>query len=141
MAHFSHAYRRRLLDLLHVRRHRARCGRGASACYDAIWRDGLEATTRVGGTISHHHGVGLLKAPYMAGEHREAMAIFEAAKTSLDPDDIMNPGKMGLAGRPLDDALRRSAVERAVGAEHVERDSTASRAGACRPARPPRSPR
>ena len=64
--------------------------------YDAIWRDGLEATTRVGGTISHHHGVGLLKAPYMASEHREAMAIFQAAKTSFDPDGIMNPGKMGL---------------------------------------------
>ena len=32
----------------------------------------------------------------MAGEHREAMAIFEAIKASLDPDRIMNPGKMGL---------------------------------------------
>ena len=60
----------------------------AQRVYDAIWRDGLEATTRVGGTISHHHGVGLLKAPYMAGEHREAMALFEAAKASLDPDGI-----------------------------------------------------
>ena len=34
----------------------------------------------------------------MAGEHREAMAIFEAAKMSLDPDNIFNPGKMGLPG-------------------------------------------
>ena len=67
--------------------------------YDAIWRDGLDAAIQVGGTISHHHGVGLLKAPFMAGEHREAMAIFEAAKTALDPDGILNPGKMGLAAR------------------------------------------
>jgi FAD/FMN-containing dehydrogenase len=35
----------------------------------------------------------------MAGEHREAMAIFEAAKTSLDPDGVFNPGKMGLRSR------------------------------------------
>jgi FAD/FMN-containing dehydrogenase len=32
----------------------------------------------------------------MAGEHREAMAIFEAAKHALDPDGVFNPGKMGL---------------------------------------------
>src|SRR5439155_859160 len=69
----------------------------SEAIYDAIWRDGLDATTRVGGTISHHHGVGLLKADQMAGEHREAMAIFAGLKSSLDPDGIMNPGKMGLA--------------------------------------------
>jgi alkyldihydroxyacetonephosphate synthase len=68
----------------------------AERLYDVIWRDGLEATTRVGATISHHHGVGLLKAPFMAAEHREAMAVFEAAKAALDPDGILNPGKMGL---------------------------------------------
>ena len=35
----------------------------------------------------------------MAGEHREAMAILTALKRSFDPDDIMNPGKLGLAAR------------------------------------------
>ena len=95
MAHFSHAY----ADGCSIYFTFAGTAPDAAAServYDAIWRDGLEATTRVGGTISHHHGVGLLKAPYMVGEHREAMAIFEAAKQSLDPDRIFNPGKMGL---------------------------------------------
>ena len=98
MAHFSHAY----ADGCSIYFTFAGTAPDAASCerlYDAIWRDGLEATTRVGGTISHHHGVGLLKAPQMQGEHREAMAIFEAAKLSLDPDGIMNPGKMGLRGR------------------------------------------
>jgi alkyldihydroxyacetonephosphate synthase len=98
MAHFSHAYADGC-SIYFTFAGTASDAEGAERIYDAIWRDGLEATTRVGGTISHHHGVGLLKAPYMAGEHREAMAIYEAAKTSLDPDGILNPGKMGLADR------------------------------------------
>jgi alkyldihydroxyacetonephosphate synthase len=95
MAHFSHAYADGCSIYFTFAGH-APDAAGAQRLYDAIWRDGLEAATRVGATISHHHGVGLLKAPFMAGEHREAMAIFEAAKQSLDPDRIMNPGKMGL---------------------------------------------
>ena len=98
MAHFSHAYADGC-SIYFTFAGTASDAAAAERVYDAIWRDGLEATTRVGGTISHHHGVGLLKAPFMAGEHREAMAIFEAAKTALDPDGILNPGKMGLAAR------------------------------------------
>jgi alkyldihydroxyacetonephosphate synthase len=95
MAHFSHAYPDGCSIYFSFAGHAPELG-AAERLYDAIWRDGLEATTRVGGTISHHHGVGLLKAPFMAGEHREAMAIFEATKAALDPDVIFNPGKMGL---------------------------------------------
>ena len=98
MAHFSHAYPDGC-SIYFTFAATAPDAAAAGRAYDAIWRDGLEAATRVGGTISHHHGVGLLKAPYMAGEHREAMAIFEAAKASLDPDGVMNPGKMGLRER------------------------------------------
>jgi alkyldihydroxyacetonephosphate synthase len=98
MAHFSHAYADGCSIYFTFAAH-GENAQASSRIYDAIWRDGLEATTRVGGTISHHHGVGLLKAPYMAGEHREAMAIFEAAKQALDPDGVFNPGKMGLKSR------------------------------------------
>ncbi|HEX2568288.1 MAG TPA: FAD-binding protein [Polyangia bacterium] len=64
--------------------------------YDTIWREAMLATTRVGGTISHHHGIGLLKAPFMAGEHGEGMRVFRALKAALDPHDVCNPGKLGL---------------------------------------------
>jgi alkyldihydroxyacetonephosphate synthase len=99
MAHFSHAYADGC-SIYFTFAGTAADAAAAERLYDVIWRDGLEATTRVGGTISHHHGVGLLKAPFMAAEHREAMALFEAAKTALDPDGILNPGKMGLVARP-----------------------------------------
>jgi alkyldihydroxyacetonephosphate synthase len=98
MAHFSHAYADGC-SIYFTFAGTAGDAAAAERLYDLIWREGLEATTRVGGTISHHHGVGLLKAPFMAAEHREAMALFEAAKTALDPDGILNPGKMGLATR------------------------------------------
>lgn len=98
MAHFSHAYADGC-SIYFTFAGTAPDATSAERLYDTIWRDGMEATTRVGATISHHHGVGLLKAPYMAGEHREAMAIFEAAKASFDPDGIFNPGKMGLRER------------------------------------------
>ena len=106
MAHFSHGY----TDGCSIYFTFVGTGGDASAAerlYDAIWRDGLDATIQVGGTISHHHGVGLLKAPFMAAEHREAMAIFEAAKAAFDPDGIMNPGKMGLAPHGMARAVRR----------------------------------
>ena len=95
MAHFSHAYAEGCSIYFTFAGH-ADDRAGSERLYDAIWRDGLEAATRVGGTISHHHGVGLLKAPFMFGEHREAMSILHGLKRTLDPDDIMNPGKMGL---------------------------------------------
>jgi len=99
MAHFSHAYADGC-SIYFTFAGTAADARSSERVYDAIWRDGMEAATRVGATISHHHGVGLLKAPYMLGEHREAMAIFEAVKQSLDPDGVFNPGKLGLRRHP-----------------------------------------
>jgi alkyldihydroxyacetonephosphate synthase len=97
MAHFSHAYQDGCsIYFTFVATGKDR--RDSERIYDAIWRDGLSAVTRVGGTISHHHGVGLLKSGHMAGEHREAMTILRALKQTLDPDGIMNPGKLGLDG-------------------------------------------
>ena len=106
MAHFSHAYADGC-SIYFTFVGTAGDAPAAERLYDAVWRDGLDATIQVGGTISHHHGVGLLKAPFMAAEHREAMAIFEAAKAAFDPDGILNPGKMGLLPHGMARAVRR----------------------------------
>jgi alkyldihydroxyacetonephosphate synthase len=48
-----------------------------------------------GGTISHQHGVGLDHAPYLAAEKGElGMRLIAAGQRTLDPDGIMNPGKL-----------------------------------------------
>ncbi len=95
MSHFSHAYPEGCsIYFTFVAENQDR--RSAEATYDAIWRDGLSAVSRVGGTISHHHGVGLLKGAHMAREHRESMRLIRAVKATLDPEGIMNPGKLGI---------------------------------------------
>ncbi len=107
MAHFSHAYPEGCSIYFTFAGHAATRA-AAEKKYDALWTEGLAAATRAGGTISHHHGVGLMKGPMMAEEHRESMALFEALKRSFDPDGILNPGKMGLAERRAWPAIVRA---------------------------------
>lgn len=48
-----------------------------------------------GGTISHHHGVGIDHAPYLAAEKGElGMAVLRDVCARFDPHGIMNPGKL-----------------------------------------------
>jgi alkyldihydroxyacetonephosphate synthase len=48
-----------------------------------------------GGTISHHHGVGTDHAAFLPREKGEVgMGVLHALKRELDPDNIMNPGKL-----------------------------------------------
>jgi alkyldihydroxyacetonephosphate synthase len=73
-------------------------GPEAVAAYNEVWRRGIEASHRLGGTINHHHGIGLNLGRYMALELGEdGIDMFRKIKTALDPNHIMNPGKLGLA--------------------------------------------
>ena len=61
----------------------------------AVRRDLILLTKRLGGTLSAEHGVGLLKARYLAMEHGEVgISVLEAFKRRCDPDGILNPGKL-----------------------------------------------
>jgi glycolate oxidase len=49
------------------------------------------------GTLSGEHGIGLSKANYMTLEHDPVeMALMRQIKKTLDPNNIMNPGKRAL---------------------------------------------
>ncbi|MDX9871523.1 MAG: FAD-linked oxidase C-terminal domain-containing protein [Clostridia bacterium] len=55
----------------------------------------FQAALELGGTLSGEHGIGLAKARYLEWEFGEAgVAILHKIKTALDPDGILNPGKM-----------------------------------------------
>lgn len=47
------------------------------------------------GSISAEHGIGLVKKPYLIGTRSvEEVAVMQGIKRVLDPDGIMNPGKI-----------------------------------------------
>ncbi|RUM61959.1 MAG: glycolate oxidase subunit GlcD [Sulfurimonas sp.] len=64
--------------------------------YKAI-EEVFQATIDLGGTLSGEHGIGLAKAPYMKMAFTdEEMQLFEDIKQAFDPNNILNPSKMGL---------------------------------------------
>ena len=51
----------------------------------------------MGGTLSGEHGIGTSKAPFMNIAFNEVeLALFKSIKEAFDPNNILNPGKMGL---------------------------------------------
>ncbi len=67
--------------------------RRAMKCFREICESAIE----LGGTISGEHGIGIAKAALLEKEYgREAVKVMRDIKRVLDPNNIMNPGKMGL---------------------------------------------
>ena len=60
----------------------------------AAFHKGLVDTIQeTGGSLSHHHGVGRVLAPWMEAHlGKTSMAVLAAVKKHFDPNNIMNPG-------------------------------------------------
>ncbi len=57
----------------------------------------FKVTVELGGTLSGEHGIGLSKAPFMHLAFTKAeLDLFRSIKRAFDPNNILNPGKMGL---------------------------------------------
>ena len=63
----------------------------------ALWDAGQRAALAAGAALSHHHGVGLARSRYVAEALGASFAVLQAVKAALDPNGILNPGKLGLA--------------------------------------------
>jgi D-lactate dehydrogenase (cytochrome) len=54
----------------------------------------VERALKFGGTCSGEHGVGVGKLKYLSAEHGEALDVMRSIKRAIDPDNLMNPGKL-----------------------------------------------
>jgi len=54
----------------------------------------VEKAISMGGTATGEHGVGIGKSRFMLQEHGAALDVMRAIKHTLDPNNILNPGKI-----------------------------------------------
>ncbi len=54
----------------------------------------IQRTLAFGGTCTGEHGIGQGKMHFLTAEHGDAVSVMRVLKQSLDPDNIMNPGKI-----------------------------------------------
>src|SRR5512139_4049930 len=64
-------------------------------------KDLIDLTLRLRGTLTAEHGIGMAKSPYIKRELGEALEVMKQIKKALDPNNILNPGKMG-----FDDSIK-----------------------------------
>ena len=64
--------------------------------YVPAWDAAAGAVLALGGALSHHHGIGLAKARFLPAALGSGHGVLVDLKRALDPDGILNPGKLGL---------------------------------------------
>jgi alkyldihydroxyacetonephosphate synthase len=95
LGHFSHFYHTGANIYFTLVSHAGISGSSAER-YDEIWDQMLRAACDAGATLSHHHGVGTLKNEWIRKEKGHWIEIFRKVKNGLDPENRLNPSKMGL---------------------------------------------
>jgi glycolate oxidase subunit GlcD len=54
------------------------------------------------GTVTAEHGVGRARGPFLEKEHGYSVEVMRKIKNALDPNNILNPGKLSLDGEKTD---------------------------------------
>ncbi|ADN49681.1 FAD-binding oxidoreductase [Vulcanisaeta distributa] len=58
--------------------------------YWELWSRAMEVTLRNGGSISHHHGIGIVRSRWLGRELGNALNILRTIKTALDNKGVLN---------------------------------------------------
>ncbi len=62
--------------------------------YQKCWDTIIKAVLDAGGSIAHHHGIGINRAHWMESEWGNSVNTLREIKKLLDPNNILNPGKL-----------------------------------------------
>ena len=54
----------------------------------------IDKALELDGTITGEHGIGIQKKPYLVKQHPDTVPLMKAIKKTIDPNNIMNPGKV-----------------------------------------------
>jgi alkyldihydroxyacetonephosphate synthase len=72
----------------------------AAQYYRLVWDIAIRAVLSSGGALSHHHGVGRNRARFVKEALASAYPLLVMLKDNLDPQNLLNPGVLGLGGEP-----------------------------------------
>src|SRR5262245_6037752 len=72
----------------------------AQKLHDRLWDVAVKTSLAHGGMVNEHHGVGLKLSRFMRAQYGAAWPLLERIKTAMDPNRIMNPGKVGFERNP-----------------------------------------
>ncbi len=92
-SHLSHAYINGI-SLYNIFYSEEKDEEQAIKVFYNIWNDVMKITIDNGGTISHHHGIGMIKIGMLKKELGEGYNLLKGIKKNLDPNYILNPGKL-----------------------------------------------
>jgi len=94
LCHFSHAYEQGCCAYFTFGGSEE-TEQAARSAYMRAWEGAMSAAIELGATISHHHGVGQVRARWVADEMGGWMRVWRSIKESIDPNGVMNPRGVG----------------------------------------------
>ena len=68
--------------------------------YRSAWDAASLAVLASGGALSHHHGIGRNRARFVQEALGSSFELLVTMKKALDPENIMNPGALGIGAKP-----------------------------------------
>lgn len=67
----------------------------AERTHGEVWRGAMEIALRHEAAISHHHGVGRARAPWVVAELGGWWEVWRRMRSALDPECLLNPNGVG----------------------------------------------